>query len=244
MIVTHLQVSYDEKIILDNINFTIQNHLCILGSNGSGKSTLAKALCGLLPYKGSIQIEHYELRDIPAIQRAKKIAYIPSKMESFEQFTTVEEFVLLGRYPYKASFKNYTIEDKSIVREVLIELSIFELALLRLHELSSGQQQLVLIAQALAQKSEVLIFDEPTSNLDPKNTSLFVKEFQKLRESFTTILITHDIQLASYFKDPVLFIQDKKAHLHKKEFFQREQLTKAYGVEFKNENGLLGVSYE
>jgi ABC-type cobalamin/Fe3+-siderophores transport system ATPase subunit len=244
MTVSNLKVSYDESTILENINFSIKKHLCILGSNGSGKSTLAKALCGLLPYQGSIQIGTDELASLPALQRAKEIAYIPSKMESFEQFTTVEEFVLLGRYPHKASFKNYSIEDKSIVKEVLTELSLSELAPLKLHALSSGQQQLVLIAQALAQKSNILIFDEPTSNLDPKNTALFVKELKKLRTSFTTILITHDIQLAAFFNDPVVFIQDKKAALYETGFFQTEHLSRAYGINFKNENGLLGVAYE
>jgi len=244
MIVKNLNVSYDDTTVLENINFTIKEHLCILGSNGSGKSTLAKALCGLLPYEGSIQLEVYELSELPPIERAKRVAYIPSKMESFEQFTTVEEFVLLGRYPHKASFKNYSIEDKNIVREVLSELSINELAPLRLHSLSSGQQQLVLIAQALAQKSTLLIFDEPTSNLDPKNTALFVKELQKLRESFTTILITHDIQLAAYLNDPVLFIQDKNAKLYEEDFFKTDRLSQAYGINFKNENGLLGIHYE
>jgi len=244
MKVSNLKVSYDETTVLENINFNVEKHLCILGSNGSGKSTLAKALCGLLPYQGSIQIQGYELSSLPPLQRAKKIAYIPSKMESFEQFTTVEEFVLLGRYPHKASFKNYSLEDKNIVKEVLTELSLSELSPLRLHALSSGQQQLVLIAQALAQKSSILIFDEPTSNLDPKNTALFVKELQKLRTTFTTILITHDIQLAAFFDDPVIFIQDKKAELFETDFFQTEHLSKAYGINFKNENGLLGVAYE
>ncbi len=244
MRVSNLFLAYDKTTILKNINFDIKKHLCILGSNGSGKSTLAKALCGLLPYEGSIQIDNYELSSIPAVQRAKKIAYIPSKMESFEQFTTVEEFVLLGRYPYKASFKNYGKNDKDIVREILVELSIFSIASFRLHELSSGQQQLVLIAQALAQKSNILIFDEPTSNLDPKNTALFVQELKKLRTSFITILITHDIQLAAYFNDPVLFIQDKKASLYENNFFKTEQLSKAYGVNFKENRGFFELDYE
>ncbi len=244
MRVSNLYIAYDKTMILKNINVDIKQHLCILGSNGSGKSTLAKALCGLLPYEGSIQIDNYELFSIPAIERAKKIAYIPSKMESFEQFTTVEEFVLLGRYPYKASFKNYSILDKEIVKEILAELSISNLVSFRLHELSSGQQQLVLIAQALAQKSNILIFDEPTYNLDPKNTTLFVQELKKLRNSFITILITHDIQLASYFNDPVLFLHDKKATLYEKNFFKIEQLSKAYGVNFKENSSFFELDYE
>ena len=245
MKVSALSVSYTDSPILQQVDFTIEEdmHLTVLGANGSGKSTLAKALCGLLPYHGSITIQDSELCDIPAKERAKRIAYIPSKMESFEQFTTVEDFVLLGRYPYKTSFKDYSDEDRKIVQEVLDELSLHELSRNRLHELSSGQQQLVLIAQALAQKSRLLIFDEPTSNLDPKNTALFVKELQKLRKKHITVLITHDIQLAAYLDDPVLFIHESKAKFHPTGFFETDCLSRAYGVQFRKENGMLGLAY-
>ena len=243
MIVSQLSLSYHDNKILENVNFELKSHLSILGSNGSGKSTLAKALCGLIEYKGSIRLQGKELSKISSKERAKLISYIPSKMQSFEQFTTVQDFVLLGRYPYKPSFKDYGVEDKNLVSQILHELNITHLARHTLHELSSGQQQLTLIAQALAQQSEILIFDEPTANLDPKNTSLFVKELQKLRQKYTIILITHDIQLASFFNDPVLFIQDKKVRLFNEDFFNTQNLSQAYGIKFKNENGMIGISY-
>jgi len=245
MTVSDLSISYTDMAVLDNVNLTLHKntHLSVLGANGSGKSTLAKALCGLIPYKGSIKIQGEELCDIPPKERAKLIAYIPAKMESFEQFTTVEDFVLLGRYPYKTSFKDYSKEDKTIVQDILEELYLKELGTHRLHELSSGQQQLVLIAQALAQKSKILIFDEPTSNLDPKNCVLFVKELQKLRHNHMTILITHDIQLASHLNDPVLFIHETKTNFHPTGFFDQEHLNLAYGVPFKKENTMIGIVY-
>ena len=244
MKISNLCLAYHDTTILEDINFELNGHLTILGSNGSGKSTLAKALCGLLPYDGSITIEGQELLNIPSKQRAKLIAYIPSKMQSFEQFTTVEDFVLLGRYPYNESYKDYALSDKELVIKVLKELHIEDLKTHQLHELSSGQEQLVLIAQALAQESKTLIFDEPTSNLDPKNTALFVKELKKLRLNYQSILITHDIQMASFLNDPVLFIQDKNAELVETGFFETNRLTQAYGINFKNENGIIGIDYD
>ncbi len=243
MILSKLCLSYDDTNILDDIHLNSDAHISILGANGSGKSTLAKALCGLLPYEGSILIDGLELRGMEAKQRAKKIAYIPSKMQSFEQFTSVEEFVLLGRYPYKNSYKDYSSNDKQHVRDILQELHITDLKKYNLDALSSGQQQLVLIAQALVQESEYIIFDEPTSNLDPKNTQLFLQEFKKLRQKHTTILITHDIQLASHLNDPVLFIKDAKTKFYKNGFFEKDFLSSAYDVRFKNENGLIGIDY-
>ena len=243
MILTNLSLAYDEKNILDNINLKSEKYFTIMGANGSGKSTLAKSLCGLLPYEGSILLDGVELKDMPAKDRAKKVAYIPSKMQSFEQFTSVEEFVLLGRYPYKSSFKDYSNDDKKHVDEMLEELHISDLKKSNLDALSSGQQQLVLIAQALVQESEYIIFDEPTANLDPKNTQLFLQEFKKLRRKHTTILITHDIQLASHLNDPVLFIKDTHATFHETGFFEKDFLAQAYDVSFKNENGLIGIDY-
>jgi len=245
MIITQLSLGYENTAVLNTIDFALEeeSHLTVLGANGSGKSTLAKALCGLLPYQGSITIDGKELRDIPLKERAKLIAYIPAKMESFEQFTTVEDFVLLGRYPYKAPLKDYSVNDKEIVKEALSELKLTQLSSQRLHELSSGQQQLVLIAQALAQKSKILIFDEPTSNLDPRNTALFIKELKHLRQDHQTILISHDIQLASHLDDPVLFIRDAKAEFHKKGFFDTDNLSHAYGVAFQKDNDMIGISY-
>mgnify|MGYP000362437276 CR=1 FL=1 len=180
---------------------------------------------------------------MPAKQRAKKVAYIPSKMQSFEQFTTVEEFVLLGRYPYKSSFKDYSSDDKKHVDDMLDELHISHLKKSNLDALSSGQQQLVLIAQALVQESEYIIFDEPTANLDPKNTQLFLQEFKKLRRKHTTILITHDIQLASHLNDPVLFIKDTHAVFYKTGLFEKDSLTQVYDVSFTHENGMIGIAY-
>lgn len=245
MKISDLHVGYEDTIILETVSFTIEKkkHLSVLGANGSGKSTLAKALCGLLPYEGSIRIEEQELRNISPKERAKLIAYIPAKMESFEQFTTVEDFVLLGRYPYKPSFKDYEAKDKKIVQETLKELGLETLGKSRLHELSSGQQQLVLIAQALAQQSKILIFDEPTSNLDPKNTALFVQELKKVRQDHMTILISHDIQLAAHLDDPVLFIREKRAEFFAQGFFENDSLSSAYGVAFQKSNGMVGISY-
>jgi len=245
MTITDLSISYVNTAILEHINFSISSntHLSILGPNGSGKSTLAKALCGLLPYEGSIKIDGKELCDISPKQRATLITYIPAKMQSFEQFTTVEDFVLLGRYPYKPTFKDYGAEDKKIVEEILSELNLSGLRSHKLHALSSGQQQLVLIAQALAQQSKILIFDEPTSNLDPKNTALFVKELKRLRKDHTTITISHDIQLAAHLDDPVLFINEAKAEFHEKGFFNTDYLSYAYGVTFQKDKGMIGISY-
>jgi len=150
---------YENKRILEDVSLALdtQSHLSIFGLNGSGKSTLAKAICGLIDYQGSITIDGKELRTLSHIERAQRISYIPAKIELFEQYNTLEEFVLLGRYPHKAAYQNYTAEDHQITRAALKTMKIDSLSARSLHTLSSGQQQMALIAQALTQESDLII---------------------------------------------------------------------------------------
>ena len=232
--IQELTVAFDKKIILENISCNISSHLVILGANGSGKSTLAKAISSLTEYEGTISINTQNIQDFSLIQRAKKLSYIPAKLEIYDNFITVEEFVLLGRFPYKKSMFEYAQSDKEIVQEQLEFLGLSHLAQHTLDTLSSGEQQLILIAQSLAQQSNIIIFDEPTANLDPHNTKLIASTIKKLKEKHQVILITHDIHLASYFDAEVLFIKDNTAQLFKKDFFRDQNLTKLYNANFTN----------
>ncbi|MEA2110423.1 MAG: ABC transporter ATP-binding protein [Campylobacterota bacterium] len=231
---TNVSCRYSQEAQLKCINLSVNEHLSILGSNGSGKSMLAKTLCGLLDYEGSITLDTQELRELSKNSIAKTISYIPSKLESFDYYTTVEEFSLLGRYPYKQPFSDYSNKDRDDVNATLKQLQLYDLKEQYITALSSGQQQLLLIAQSILQGSQIMIFDEPTANLDPYNTLIFAKLFQTLQESHTTILITHDLTLASHLKGSVLFVQDGSAVFYEesKLFFDSANLKKLYGVSF------------
>ena len=122
--IKNLSCAFNNKTILQNINLNIQSHLCILGANGSGKSTLAKAICGLIEQDGEVSINATDIKEFSLIQKAKLISYIPAKLEIYDSFISVEEFVLLGRFPYKRSFFEYSDKDKNIVQETLDFLKI------------------------------------------------------------------------------------------------------------------------
>ena len=237
-----LTCKYDDKIILDDISLHIKHHLTLLGSNGSGKSTLAKAMCNLIEYKGRIYIDDKNIKDIRAKELAKLITYIPTKLQVYDPYITVYEFILLGRFVYKESFFDYSKEDYEEVDNALTLLSCEHLKNHNISSLSSGETQLILIAQALTQKSKIIIFDEPTANLDPYNSKIIAQHIKKLKESLDVILITHDLHLASYIDSPTLFIADKRAVYYedREKFFNEDTLKKLYGVTFK----ALMVSYE
>jgi len=232
-----------EHAILTNINFTTTGNLVILGANGAGKSTLAKVLCGLLPYKGEVQINHIFLQNISPQERAKTITYIPPKLESYDTFITVLDFVLMGRYPYKASFEAYSSEDRALALKLIQAQHLDPNK--KIGELSSGQQQLLLITQALAQESKIIIFDEPTANLDPQHSVAFYRALQSLDKETQKIVITHDLNLAHKLAYELLFIQDGAAthYTDPSSFFTTTNLKEAYGVDFILANGTLGVVY-
>ena len=235
-----LTCNYDNKLILDDINLKINSHLSILGANGSGKSTLAKTMCNLIKYDGIVEINARNIDEIEPIEMAKTISYIPAKLEIYDSFINVQEFVLLGRFPYKKSFFEYSVADKSIAKQTLSFLNIAHLKEHTLSSLSSGEQQLALIAQALAQQSEIIIFDEPTANLDPANSKVIAKHIKGLKEYHQIILITHDLNLASFVGSEVVFIKNAQATLYKDDFFTNENLEELYGVAFES----LAVKYD
>jgi len=237
-----LYCGYKSKNILQDINLKINTHLTILGINGSGKSTLAKTMCGLVEYMGDIFIDKQNLKNIHLSQKAKIISYIPAKLEVYDEHITVDEFVLLGRFAYKDKFFSYSQKDKNIRDESIKLLNIEHLKNHTLNSLSSGEQQLVQIAGALTQQSKIIIFDEPTANLDPHNSKIIAKHIKRLKKYHNIILITHDLHLAKYINSEIGFIKDKKLLYFKScfEFFDEKNLKELYGVEFDS----LAVKYE
>jgi iron complex transport system ATP-binding protein len=241
--VDNLTCGYD-KTVLHAVSFACGENLAVLGPNGVGKSTLAKALCGLLPYEGEILINSRPLETYSALDRAKTITYIPPKLSSFDAYITVEEFVLMGRYPHKPALSGYAPEDRERVAALLKETGLP--AKHAVTALSSGQQQLLLIAQALIQESSIILFDEPTANLDPKHAHDFYRALKKLPQATQKIVITHDLHFAKALGCPLLFLHEGGVRLYKEpeEFFTPENLEACYGVAFRPDTQSPEVAYD
>ena len=240
--VSTLDVGYD-KTVLSDVTFSRDGHLSILGPNGSGKSTLARALCGLLDSRGIIRLQGRDMREMTLEERSRNITYIPPKLESYDAYITVASFVLMGRYPYKPLHGEYTEEDFEIVDAILKRIGLE--ADKAISELSSGQQQLLLIAQAYAQQSRIVIFDEPTANLDPAHAASFYRELRQMQPHCQSVLITHDLTLASRMGGAVLFVNEGTATFYDDaaRFFTPENLQKCYGVAFSCDAEQIGVRY-
>jgi len=241
--VSNLSCGYD-KTVLKAVSFSCGENLAVLGPNGVGKSTLAKALCGLLPYEGEILINSRPLQTYSSGERAKTITYIPPKLSSFDAYITVEEFLLMGRYPHKPALSGYTEEDRQRVGALLRETGLEPGHAVT--ALSSGQQQLLLIAQALIQESSIILFDEPTANLDPKHAHDFYQALKKLPKQTQKVVITHDLHFAKALGYPLLFLHEEGLHLYRdpKAFFTPENLESCYGVVFRPDAESPEVAYD
>ena len=218
----------------------MDSHLNILGANGSGKSTLAKCLCKLINYSGDIFVDDLNIQNISLKELAKTISYIPTKLEIYDEYITVEEFVLLSRFSHKSSFLDYSDADKKIAKDSIYALNISHLVKHSVNSLSSGEQQLLLIASALAGGSKTIIFDEPTANLDPKNSKIIASHIKELKKSHNIILITHDLQLASFMDSTTVFIKDSSISIFEDGFFELDNLERLYEVGFES----LAVKYD
>ena len=184
-------------LILDNINLTLEKGEIgiLLGKNGSGKTTLFKNILGIeKPESGSISYDGKDLLRLSRRERAGYIAYVPQDIQFGD--LTVYDTVLMGRMAYFGLRAGK--EDEKITEEVLNDMGLTELASRNANELSGGERQKIAIARALVQEPKLLIFDEPTGNLDIANEQLILKEAKKVAKEKEIGILTslHDLNQA------------------------------------------------
>jgi len=181
--------------------------LSIVGPNGSGKTTLLKCINRILkPKQNTILIDGKDTSKIGLRELSKIISYVPQNSTHTFPFT-VFDIVLMGRRPYIQW--SLGERDKEIVAATLDYLGIGELAMRHFNELSGGEQQKVIIARALAQQPQILLLDEPTSNLDIKHQLEILCILRGLAQSkhCSVIVAMHDLNLASRFSDRMLMLK-------------------------------------
>ncbi|WP_436517582.1 ABC transporter ATP-binding protein [Ekhidna sp. To15] len=199
--IKNLDIGYGAgKVLAKNINLSIESGQLVglVGQNGVGKSTFIRTICGLQPrLKGEILLSEKEINEQNPKQIAKKISVVlTGKPDSLN--LSVIELIALGRHPYSGWLGNLKNEDKTKIDEAIDQMEINYLANKRLFELSDGQLQKVMIARALAQDTELIILDEPTSHLDLKNKIEVLELLKKIAKSGKGVLIsTHEIQLSA-----------------------------------------------
>jgi iron complex transport system ATP-binding protein len=228
-------VSYEGTEVLHGVDahFPKGKISVVIGPNGSGKSTTVKALIRLNEAdSGSIEIDGEPLSSFSQTELARKMAYIPQGRNVPD--ITVSRMVMHGRFPYLSYPRKYRPEDREMVRKALEWVGLTDLAGKKMDQLSGGQRQKVYLAMALAQDTDIILMDEPTTYLDIKNQFELLDRARLLTaEGKTVIMILHDPESVLRYADHVVLMEAGKAAASgsAREVLASEALKKAFGIE-------------
>ncbi len=194
---------------MEDIGFSVEKgELCgLFGPNGSGKTTLFQCCLGFIrPDKGNILFHDKDIRKMTIKEAAQHVSYVPQHHAQPFAYP-VKEMVLMGRTPHMGRFYRPSGKDLAAASAAMEQVGILDLANDPFDILSGGQQQLVLIARAIAQETELILLDEPTSALDFKNQTLVWKALRQIADQGTGILAcSHDPNHVAWFCDTAVVL--------------------------------------
>ncbi|MFB9266342.1 ABC transporter ATP-binding protein [Bradyrhizobium erythrophlei] len=208
---TNLNASLGSRKVLHDISLSLSpGHLvALVGPNGAGKTTLLRALAGLIPSDGTIQIGGEKLSSLSLRERAKRFAYLPQG-HMVHWPLPARDIVALGRYPHGATDPaRLSPKDMEAVLRAMQAVDVVAFSDRRVTELSGGERSRVALARVLAVEAPVILADEPTASLDPRHQ---IDVMQNLRvvadKGVLVIVVTHDLGLAARFADHVLVLSE------------------------------------
>ncbi|MHB9781582.1 ABC transporter ATP-binding protein [Streptococcus sp. 10F2] len=207
-----IQISYGDRLILDNLSCQLEpgSITTIIGANGSGKSTLLKAFTRILPLdKGQIILEGQAIAQMKTKEVAKKLALLP-QVQSAAEGITVSELVAYGRYPHLAALGHLSKADRAKITWALEATRLSAYHDQPVDALSGGQRQRVWIAMALAQDTDWIFLDEPTTYLDLNHQLEVLELLAELNQTQgkTIVMVLHDLNLAARFSHRLLAMKD------------------------------------
>lgn len=202
--------------VIDDISFTVLpgEVVGIIGPNGAGKTTLFRVLTRLLkPWRGEIRYHGRDVQQFTVRELARSIAVLPQNLPLTFSFT-IKDFILMGRLPHLARWQNIDQSDLKIADEMMRLTEINHVATRYVTELSGGELQRVILAQALTQQPELVLLDEPTSHLDIGHQVAIMDLVRKLNKehNLTVLMVLHDLNLAGLYCDRLILLSKGKIH--------------------------------
>ncbi|BFT65961.1 phosphate ABC transporter ATP-binding protein [Parvimonas sp. KA00067] len=213
--IRNLSIFYKEKEILKNVNLDIKENeiICIMGSSGSGKSTLLSCLNGFLVenggnYTGDVFFKGKNIRDIKPIDLKRKMSTLFQDSKPFD--FSIEKNLTYAMEFYEGKIKNKKERVKNLLESVNLYDEVKDNLNISPYKLSGGQRQRLCIARMLTTCPEVLIFDEPCSSLDEKNSIIIESLIKELSKKYTIIISTHNEKQAERLADRIIRIDNKQ----------------------------------
>lgn len=233
-----LTLAYGDAPVIKDLDLNIPES-CItvlVGPNGCGKSTLLRGLARLLkPKGGAVYLDGKAIHQMPTKELARQMGVLPQNPQAAEGLT-VFELAAQGRYPHQRWFRQWSEEDERSTREALEITNMLDLADRPLDTLSGGQRQRAWIAMALAQQTDVLLLDEPTSFLDLAYQVEVLDLLQELHERGRTIvMVLHDLNQACRYAEYLIAMRDGQvvAHGHPTEVVTEDIVQKVFGLQVR-----------
>lgn len=232
-----LTLAYGDRVVIENLDhyFPKGKISVLIGSNGSGKSTLLRSLARLLkPRDGSVILDGKAISTMSTKAVARKMAILPQSPECPEGLTVLQ-LVKQGRYPYQNWMQQWSKEDERAVKKALETTNLESFAERTVDSLSGGQRQRVWIAMTLAQETDMILLDEPTTYLDLSHQIDILDLLYELNrnEGRTIIMVLHDLNLSARYADNMVVVHDKTVYAHGKpeSIITPELVQKVFGIE-------------
>lgn len=235
--IRNLTFSYSttSRIILNSVNLTVKKGdiLCVLGPNGAGKTTLLNCMAGLFkPDAGTIMLGGNNLSNMKPKEIASKVGFVPQiHTPSFDY--KVLDFVLMGRAPKTGTFGRPSKEDEMMCLQILKTMNLDHLIEESYLNLSGGERQQLLIARAIIQEPEIVLFDEPTAHLDYGNQHRVLKRVKAMaEEGYSVVITTHNPDHALMLNDRVAIVS-KDGNIIEgscEEIITEKNLRQIYGI--------------
>jgi iron complex transport system ATP-binding protein len=232
-----LAIAYEDALIVKNLDMQIPHKkiTSIIGPNGCGKSTVLKAVGRILkPKKGLVYLSGEDINNLSTKEVAKKMAILP-QTPTAPSGLTISELVAYGRFPHQKGFGKLTPEDKDIVSWALKVTNLSELEHREVDTLSGGQRQRVWIAMALAQQTDLILLDEPTTYLDLSHQLEVLNLLYNLNkeQGCTIAMVLHDLNLAARFSDYMIAIRggDIISHGTPTDVMTKDVLKKTFNID-------------
>lgn len=226
-----VSAGYGNHTVLEAVSATFEKGKLtgIIGINGCGKSTLLKVMLGILPCKGDISVDGRSLKDMSRKEIAQKIAYLSQGKSTPDM--TVEQLALHGRFPHLRYPRQYSRQDREIAFSAMEQLGLAELAQRSLFSLSGGMRQNAYIAMALAQDTDYILLDEPTTYLDISHQLGLMQTLRKLADGGKGIVtVMHDLPLAFTYCDEILLLDGGKVLAQGTPREVRTHIEKVFGI--------------